>query len=131
MTTLYDRKGRLKKDGFVLNLHVMRLSNRSGSRSWTLGDHSYPKLRFKSVAIMTRLKNNLHQGCTNSEQRFTRGTTFFFASTPNNICGSPVWNCFMSQFLRLELYGVSYIFLKKTGALLAYVTTENTVLGWN
>ena len=59
---------------------------------------------------MTRLKNNLHQGCTNSEQRFTRAVFFFrwrliFAGLQ---CGT----CFMSQFLRLELYGIAYIFEK-------------------
>jgi hypothetical protein len=93
LTTLYEGTGRLKRDEFLLFLHVVRLCNRPGNLTSTSEGHAYPKLRFKSVAIMTRLKNNLHQGCTNSGHRFSRATNFFFflALAPN-ICGSPLWN---------------------------------------
>jgi hypothetical protein len=77
VTTLYYRKRRLKEDGFLLILHVMRLSNRSGNLFWTSTEHAYKKLSFKSLAIMAGLKNNLHQGRTNSGLRFARVTKFF------------------------------------------------------
>ena len=68
----------LKEDGFLLILHVMRLSNRSGNLFWTSEERAYTKPSFKALAIMTGLKNNLHQGCTNSGQRFARATNFLF-----------------------------------------------------
>lgn len=79
--------GKIKKDRFLLILQVMRLCNRSGNLSWTSEEHAYTKLRFKSVAIMRRLKNNLHH---KFRAPFCPGD-FFFALAPN-ICGSPVRN---------------------------------------